>query len=157
MKPSRSWFPLLSAMMALLLCRSLAGGAVVQTCDENGLRAALAASGSVTFACDGTIVLASPIVVTTAISLDAVGHDVRLSGGGKVRLFEVSATGSVRLQGLTLRDGFYQGAEGYPAEEGRGGAVLVEGGQFRASDCVFEANTAVGGVGIGQIPLYPAA
>jgi len=124
-----------------------APGAVVQSCDEAGLRAALAAGGPVTFACDGTIVLSNPIVVTKGISLAADGHDVRLSGGGKVRLFEVSSNGSVHLEDLTLSEGFTQGADGSPAEEGRGGAVLVEQGELHAAGCRFEGNTAVGGGG----------
>jgi len=104
-------------------------------------------TGPVTFACDGTIVLSNPIVVTKGISLAADGHDVRLSGGGKVRLFEVSSNGSVHLEDLTLSEGFTQGADGSPAEEGRGGAVLVEQGELHAAGCRFEGNTAVGGGG----------
>src|SRR6266498_1685281 len=78
----------------LLTAPTPAPGAVVQSCDEAGLRAALAAGGPAKFGCDGTIVLTNPIVVTTDLTLEADGHDVRLSGDGKVRLFEVSANGS---------------------------------------------------------------
>ncbi len=135
----------------LLTAPTPAPGAVVQSCDEAGLRAALAAGGPAKFGCDGTIVLTNPIVVTTDLTLEADGHDVRLSGDGKVRLFEVSANGSLRLSGLTLREGFIRGTDGAPAGEGRGGAILVDQGELHASDCRFETNSAVGGNGQQEI------
>lgn len=88
--------------------------AVVSTCDEPGLRAALAAGGPVTFGCDGTIVLSNAIAVTTSASIDAAGHDVTLSGGDKVRIFEIGSSGMAQLKGLKLMAGFTQDAAHLP-------------------------------------------
>src|SRR4030095_4931108 len=129
--------------------------AVVNPCNEAGLRAALAAGNSVTFGCDGTIVLSNAISLTTAVSIDSAGHSVALSGGGNVRVFQIGSGGVVRLKGLTLTDGFHRGATGAPATAGMGGGILVEQGQLYATDCSFVGNTAVGGAGV-EFPGAPA-
>ena len=96
-----------------------AEAAIVSACDEAGLRAALLTGEPVTFGCDGTIVLSEAIAVTASVSLDGGGRDVKLSGGGNVRILQVGPGAAVRLRGLSLQDGFTRGAEGAPAGEGR--------------------------------------
>ena len=144
-------FPVLISLTAwsfLSPCFYSATAAVVTSCDEAGLRAALAAGNSVTFGCDGTIVLSNAISLTRPVSIDSAGHNVSLSGGGKVRIFEIGSGGVVRLTGLTLTNGFSQGANGAPAVEGRGGAILVNEGQLHATDCSLLNNLTVGGAGV---------
>ena len=101
-----------------------------------------------TFGCDGTIILSNAISLTTAVSIDSGGHNVGISGGGKVRIFEIGIDGVVRLKGLKLIDGFARGADGAPAAEGRGGGVLVSEGQLHATDCALVNNLTVGGAGV---------
>jgi hypothetical protein len=121
--------------------------AVVNSCDEAGLRAALSGGYSVTFGCDGTIVLTSSLILSNAASIDASGHDVTLSGGGAVRIFKLGSGASLSLKGLKITGGFTQGAGGIPAEEGKGGAILLDHGELHATDCQFTNNTVVGGSG----------
>src|SRR5262245_28050272 len=81
-------FPALrvAALLLLLPLATWAGG-VVSNCTEADLRAAMAGGGTVTFACDGTITLASTITNTLDTVLDASGRQATISGGGSVRVF----------------------------------------------------------------------
>ncbi|HUS33944.1 MAG TPA: choice-of-anchor Q domain-containing protein, partial [Verrucomicrobiae bacterium] len=118
------------ALTILISCTSV--GAEVATCDEAGLRAAIQQGGTVTFACDGVITLSQTISISGAVTLDGTGRSVVLSGGGAVRLFEVTAGGALGLVGLTVQDGKSTG----------GGAVLNEG-TLAATNVVFKNNRSV--------------
>ena len=61
----RSLVPSLAATLLLLTCCSTFAGGIVTNCTETSLRAALAGGGTVTFACDGTIVLSNTLVIAT--------------------------------------------------------------------------------------------
>ena len=50
---------------------------IVRSCTEAALRAAMAGGGTVSFACDGTIPLASTVMVATDTVLDALGTKSR--------------------------------------------------------------------------------
>ena len=52
-------------------------GGVVTNCTEADLRAAMAGGGMVTFACDGTITLASTITNVSNTTLDGSGRQVK--------------------------------------------------------------------------------
>src|ERR1039458_7126575 len=67
------------ALLLLLPLAAWAGG-VVTNCTETALRAAMAGGGVVTFACDGTITLASTITNENDTALDGSGHNVTISG-----------------------------------------------------------------------------
>jgi hypothetical protein len=71
--------------------------ATVSTCDEAGLRAALSGGGTVTFACDGVIALSNTITIANETILDGTGHSITISGGGAVRVFQVSTGVSFTL------------------------------------------------------------
>src|SRR5262245_43610601 len=58
--------------------------AVLTSCDEASLRAALTGGGVITFGCDGTIVLGRPLVLTADTTLDAGGRQVAISGSNSV-------------------------------------------------------------------------
>ena len=83
----------------------LVQAATVANCDEASLRLALAAGGTVTFACDGVIGLSSHLSIAADTLLDASGHNVTISGGNAVRLFVINPGVTLRLVGLTLADG----------------------------------------------------
>jgi hypothetical protein len=142
---------------------------VVTNCTEAALRAAIAGGGLVTFACDGTITLASTITNDVNLTLDGSGRQVTISGGGAVRLFYVmtnvqftavnltlangfaSAGGAVRnsagrvsLIGVTLRTNVANSAALFEpgTSLGAGGAIWNLGGAVGATNCSFNANTA---------------
>src|ERR1019366_5673671 len=77
------------ALLLLLPAAACAGG-VVTNCTESDLREAMAGGGVGTFACDGTITLASTITNNVDLTLDGGGHQVTISGGGAVRVFCVN-------------------------------------------------------------------
>ncbi len=80
--------------------------AVVTTCTEAGLRAAVAAGGTITFNCGApvTIVLASPITFTANTVLDG-GGTVTLSGNNTSGLFVSNNNLILTLRNLTLING----------------------------------------------------
>ena len=143
------------------------GGGVVNNCTETDLRAAMAGGGVVTFACDGTISLASTITNTLDTVLDATGHQVVVSGGNAVRVFYNTTNVSFTLVNLTIANGAATNGAGIfnasgnlnlagvalltnvasvtpnpyapPAE---GGAILNRGGTVFGTNCSFIGNCA---------------
>jgi hypothetical protein len=68
------------ALLLVLPVAAWAGGTVTN-CTEAALRAAMAGGGTVTFACNGTIMLASTITNNLNLTLGASGHQVTINGG----------------------------------------------------------------------------
>jgi hypothetical protein len=103
-------------LLRLLLATTAPGvrAATLADCSEPALATAVAAGGEVTFACDGTIALNSPLVITQQVTLDGAGRAVTLSGRGFNRLFLVRTNGSLTLRRLALINGwttnYYGGA-----------------------------------------------
>jgi hypothetical protein len=176
---NRSWMKLdklrVSGAVALLLVLPMAAwaGGVVTNCTEAALRGAMAGGGVVTFACDGTITLASTITNDFDLTLDGSGHGVTISGGGAVRVLYVSTNTELTLINLTIANGLGTNGGGgvynasgalsatnctflgngaspslYPStgEPGFGGAIY-NAGVFNASGCTFSQNWAAGGHG----------
>src|SRR5687767_941898 len=79
--------------------------AVVATCDEAALRAAISQGGTVTFACDGTIALSNTIVIASDVVLDGTDRNVTISGNNAVRLFQVQSGVSFGAVALALVSG----------------------------------------------------
>jgi len=80
----QAWNSLLSRgffLVLFLITLRPAPAATVSDCNETSLRNALSEGGTVNFACDGTIALASTIDITRDTVLDASGHRVTLDGG----------------------------------------------------------------------------
>jgi predicted outer membrane repeat protein len=95
---------------------------------------------TVTFApgLSGTIALTGgPITVASPVAIVGPGSAaVALSGGGAGRVLEVSPNASLRLSGLTVRDG----------RATLGGGLLVgKGAEATAEACAFAGNTATDG------------
>ena len=106
-----------------------AGAAIVTTCDQAHLASALATGGTVRFACDGTITLASTIAVTRPVVLDATDHLVIIDGGGAVGLFSVSGGASFGVVNLTLQDGSSL-SHGGAIDASQGGPLTILGSTF---------------------------
>ena len=124
-------------LFTTLLAATPARSAVVTSCDETSLRAAIAQGGTVTFACDGVITLADTLGVANTLALDATGRSVVLSGNFSNRVFEVLPGASLTLVNLTIRDGVST----------NGGGILVDRGQLHANGCRFVNNLAQGAAG----------
>jgi len=152
----------------LLLCPAAANNvvsaAVVTSCTETNLRAAMAGGGTVTFACDGTITLSNAIAVTQDTVLDGTGHQINVSGNNSVRVFYVAANVNFSMVNLTIANGFSTNGAGIfndgglltlsgvafqtnvaqtstgPAPEG--GGIFNRAGTINATNCVFTGNLA---------------
>jgi hypothetical protein len=111
---------------------------IVVTNSEADLRAVMAGGGTVTFACDGTITLASTITIAASTVLDGSGHQVTISGGNAVRVFEVPTNATLALVNLTIANG-----AAYGADEGTGGAIFNSGTAI-VDLCIFTGNLASG-------------
>ena len=121
------------SLFTCLILAHPARSAVVSSCDETSLRAAIAHGGIVTFPCDGVISLANPLVITNDVILNASGREVALSGGGSNRVFEVLPGVSLTLVNLTIRNGVSTNA----------GAILNYG-NLTLNNCILATNIAAG-------------
>src|SRR6266568_1167865 len=124
---------------------------VVTNCAESDLRAVLSGGGPVTFACDGVIGLSGPLVISNNTTVDAAGHEVTISGGNGVRLFEIKPGAALVLNHLSLAGGLARGTNSSVGNgsggDGMGGAVWNQAGTLEATDCLFANNAAFGGIG----------
>jgi hypothetical protein len=118
--------------LLLVLGLRAQGGGVVTVCTETALRAAMAGGGVVTFACDGTILLANTITNASNTRLDGSGRMVTISGNQMVRVFCVYTNVSFTGVNLTIADGASLG----------GSAILNLGGTVSLTGVTFRSNTA---------------
>jgi len=155
--PSGSFFPIGTTTVSCLatdVCgqaascassvtvKALGSGGTVTDCTEAALRAAMLGGGVVTFACDGTIRLSSPLSVLTDTVLDGNSHKVTISGNGAVRLVYVSTDVRLTILNLSFTDGVSP----------NGGALFNAGGSVYATNCVFTGNRATGPDGSSSVP-----
>lgn len=123
---------------------------VVTNCDEASLRAAMVGGGTVTFDCNGMIVLTNTVVITNDVLLDATARSVTISGANAIRLFYILPGATLTIQKLTLADGAAIGTDGsigVAGGVGAGGAIYNEGGTLKAAACLFLRNHSLGGTG----------
>jgi hypothetical protein len=145
--PMRRISILLMAAFCAASHAAFAGG-VVTNCTEADFQKALAGGGMIVFQCDGILTLTNTIPITNSVTLEATGHGVKISGGGLVRLFNVSSNAAFSAKHLTFADGAdirtNEVLEGkaFPA---RGGAILSIGGNINLVDCILTNNTIKGG------------
>ena len=109
---------------------------VVTNLATDDVRGAIERGGTVTFACDGVLVLSNTIPIANDVCLDASGHAVTLSGNNTTRIFSVSSGTLLTLTNVTLANGRSTG----------GGAIYNEG-TVVAQDCRFLNNLAIGSAG----------
>lgn len=126
-----------TALCLLLQERGWAAGTVTD-CTDASLRAAMAGGGTVTFACDGTIILTHTISNAVDAVFDGSGHQITISGNNSVRAFFVYSNVSLAISNLTIADGLNT--------DGFGGGIY-NAGTLTAMNCVFANNTAIGSVG----------
>jgi hypothetical protein len=97
---------LLAILLSLAVPPSPArAGGVVSVCNEAGLLGALSGGGTLTFTCSGTIVLTNTIPISEDTTIDGSGQEVTISGGGAVRVFDVSSGVTFNLNELTITGG----------------------------------------------------
>ncbi len=162
---------LYSVVVASASAAAISPPAVVAETTEAALRAAMAGGGVVSFAGDGTITLASEIVVSNDTVLDGTGRHVTISGNEAVRVFCVNTNTHFTVLNLTITDGASSGGSAIlnlggavdldgvafqgntatpsatngtpdPLMPAGGGAILNRGGTVTANDCSFTANQA---------------
>lgn len=107
---------------------------VLTTADEEKLHLAMKTWDTIRLEFDGTIVLSRPLVVAKDLTLDATGHQVRLSGNQRVRVLEVRPEVRLTLQGVIVADG----------RSNRGGGLWNERGKVALLSCTFTNNQALG-------------
>ncbi len=130
---------------------------IVTNCTEASLRAAMAGWGVVHFACDGTITLSNTITCSTNAAFDGTGHNVTISGGGKVQVFYVNPNVTLSVSNLTIAGGFSSNGAGLFNNGGTvnlngvtfrrnyapwGGAVYNAAGHMNLQSCCFTNNRA---------------
>src|SRR6267142_5973543 len=83
------------------------GDGTVTICTESNLNYALEGGDLVTIACDGTIAITSTKNTFNYgdTIIDASGHNVTISGGNNVQLFNVESGTSLTLVNLALANG----------------------------------------------------
>lgn len=150
-------------MSSLFLSISASQAAVVSSCDENGLRAAISAGGVVTFACNGEIVLNNTIEITNSVSLDGSGRAVVIRGGGSNRVFTLrsgvinftniaiingvatngggifNVDATVWLHNVSFSNNIAMARQQFTFGSADGGA-LYNGGIVQATNCTFRFN-----------------
>ena len=123
------------------------GDGTPASCDEEALRAAATAGGSIAFACGAdpvTISVTRTIIFTEESVLDGGGL-VTLSGGGSARILYLDSgydqtTPRLTVQRLSFRDG-NSPDDGDDTAVG-GGAIYRDGGSLTVIDCDFRDNHA---------------
>jgi hypothetical protein len=130
----------------------------VLSCDEAALRAAVSGGGTVTFGCDGTIVLGSTLVISNDTVLDGTGGNVVLSGSNAVRVLSVKSGVRLSILNLTIANGRYRGTNAVTGsfngrgESAFGAAIYNDGGIVDLTNCALTNNSVMGGN--GAIPMF---
>jgi hypothetical protein len=122
-------------LFSLCLSHPLFASGLVTECSQAGLENALSGGGTVTFACDGTIVLSNTITISQDTLLDASGRTVALSGNQTVRILTVNPGVKLSLVHLTIADGFFASTN-----FSCGGGIYNNGGTVAATNCTFRGN-----------------
>jgi hypothetical protein len=116
---------------------------VVSGCTEAAFRQALLGGGSITFTGDCSITLSQQIPIFQSTTVDALGHNVVISGGSAVSLFDV--TTNLTLRGVTLVNG--QSRSSGAALHIHPGALVVANGCFFGGNSVIATNGLSGTTG----------
>jgi hypothetical protein len=156
-------------ILVLLTVSSMgqARAAIISSCDQPALEAALAAGGEYTFGCSGTIILTNTLTVTNDVSFDGAGQEVIISGNGAVRIFKVQPNVHLTLANLTVANGRHTGTNGVngggfpaspgtPGEPAYGGAISIDSASVMLVSCLFSNNSIKGGNAGGGPQPAPA-
>jgi hypothetical protein len=116
---------------------------VVSGCTEVAFRQALVGGGSITFTGDCSITLSQQIPIFQRTTVDALGHNVVISGGNAVALFDVAT--NLTLRGVSLVNG--RSTSSGAALHIHSGAVVVVNGCFFGGNSVTATNGVFGNTG----------
>jgi hypothetical protein len=128
----RPALPAILSLVGLLLAND-AGAQACGDADRDALQAVVATGGTLDFSCSGTLAIDETLVVDGA-SVTLIGPGVSIARdalGPPIRLFEVRS-GSLTLDGISLREGQAigaSGADGAHATDGTGGLQGGDGAQ----------------------------
>jgi hypothetical protein len=134
---------LILGLLAVFPVRTVHADTVsVSNCDDSGagsLRKAIddAAPGdTINFSVDcpaaAPITLTSSIIIPKPLTISGAGHEIVISGGGAVRIFEIMGA-DVTLEYLTLKNASV-------SDGGDGGAINDSGNRLTLSHMTFESN-----------------
>ncbi len=128
-----AWAIVIAVPLIVAWGGSIAAASTITTCTRAAVADAVAAGGSHTFACDGRIVMSTPLSVGTTVSFDAAGRDVTFAGGkpgfdtttaysaSDNRVVKVTPTGNLTLTGINVEDGLFVGGPGAAGQDGASG------------------------------------
>jgi predicted outer membrane repeat protein len=128
---------LLAGLVPLLpVERAVADDAVVTDCTEASFDTALATvqgsgGGTITFSCSGAIPFSGEKTITSYVTILG-GGSVSFDGQDTTRLFVVSGSATLELDGLTLQNG--------NAGVGHGGAIFNDSGTLTVTASTFSGN-----------------
>ena len=128
---------LLSGVGSLFPMFSLAAEPIAD-CSESNLRQALVNGGTVSFNCDGRIILSETLTISVDTVLDASGRQVTLSGNAQVRVLHVLPGVHVTLINLKIADG----------RSSIGAGLYNDDGVVTLINCVVATNQAIGLSGV---------
>lgn len=138
----------LGLALSLMLLPLTTLAQTVFVCDEADLVAAIDEApedATITFDCDGEIVLTNAIVITKSVTIDGTGHFITLTrptgtnDTNAVRFFTVMPEATLTLIHLNLFNGLST----------NGGAIYVSAGAtLDVTSCIFSNNVAMGSNGV---------
>ncbi len=143
--------PTLFALAVLAGAGPAWAGGTVTNLTQAALQTALAGGGTVLFGVSGTLTLTNTLTIAQDTVLDANGLAVTISGGGAGRLFQVATNATFAVNGLTLADGRFVGANGAdgdppaPGQDGSGAGILNLGGTVNLTGCTLTNHFVQGG------------
>jgi len=122
---------------------AIAAGTVTNCADYSGaggLEEALTTGGKITFACEGNIIVAPEISISTNTVIDATDRNVTLSGGNINRVIRVESFATLDLINIKISNGFHS--------TWGGGIYILEGSTVTLSNSTVSGNKADWGGGI---------
>ena len=135
---------------------------IVSTLADSGpgsLRDQILASApgdAIRFSVAGNIVLGSPLVLGKPLAVLGPGPGKLIISANHLNRAFLAGGGAILLAGLTIRDGFVEGAAGVdglltengtPGDTAMGGGIWHTSGELILSNCWFAENSVVGGRG----------
>ena len=139
-------FNRMPAQNVTLYAKWNASGCVVSNAQNSGagsLRQLLIdcpAGGTITFAGDYTISLASTLTIAKNITVDGAGHAIIISGNRAVGVFKVNVGMTAGLKNLAINQGYNNNTTGNNNKSG--GGIWNNGGTLTVTNCAFTGNRA---------------
>ena len=100
-----------------------------------------AGADTITFSTSGTIILASTLLITDDVTIDAAGQSISLSGNNAVRVVSISSGVKATLNALTIVNGYTPDISAF------GGAGIYSAGTLTVTNSTFSGNIANQGLG----------